>query len=43
MVYFTKIMPLAYIQRILGTDEATTIRILEMIEDAIKEKEEANA
>ncbi len=43
MVYFTKIMPLAYIQRILGTDEATTIRILEMIEDAIKEKEGANA
>jgi hypothetical protein len=39
LVFFMKILPLAYMQRILGTDEATTIRLLEIIEDAIREKE----
>jgi N utilization substance protein A len=42
LVFFTKILPLAYMQRILGTDEATTIRLLEIIEDAIREKEGGN-
>jgi len=42
LVFFTKILPLAYMQRILGTDESTTIRLLEIIEDAIREKEGGN-
>ncbi len=42
LVYFTRLIPLAYMQRLLGTDEATTIRILEIIEDALKEKGEEN-
>jgi len=37
-VYFSKMFPLAYLQRMLGTDEATTIRILDVIEDALREK-----
>lgn len=40
LVYFTRLVPLAYMQRLLGTDESTTIRILEIIEDALKEKGE---
>ncbi|MEO0214027.1 MAG: hypothetical protein ABIL12_00755, partial [candidate division WOR-3 bacterium] len=40
LVYFKRLIPLAYMQRLLGTDEATTIRILEIIEDALKEKGE---
>ena len=42
LVFFTKILPLAYMQRILGTDESTTIRLLETIEDALREKEGGN-
>ncbi len=42
LVFFSKILPLAYMQRILGTDESTTIRLLETIEDALREKEGGN-
>jgi len=42
LVFFAKILPLAYMQRILGTDESTTIRILDTLEDALREKEGGN-
>ncbi len=42
LVFFSKILPLAYMQKILGTDESTTIRLLETIEDALREKEGGN-
>ncbi len=39
LVYFRKLPPLVHVQRLLDVDEATAIRVLDTIEDALREKE----
>ena len=38
LVYFKKLPPLVHIQRLLDVDEATAIRVLDIVEEALQEK-----
>jgi len=38
LVYFKKLPPLVHIQRLLDVDEATAIRVIDVVEEAIREK-----
>ncbi len=38
LVYFKKLPPLVHIQRLLDVDEATAIRVIDIVEEAIREK-----
>ncbi|NPA80405.1 MAG: hypothetical protein GXO29_05090 [Thermotogae bacterium] len=38
LVYFRKLPPLVHIQRLLDVDEATAIRVLDVLEEALREK-----
>ncbi|NPB03577.1 MAG: hypothetical protein GXO39_04095 [Thermotogae bacterium] len=42
LIYFRKLVPLVHIQRMLDVDEATAIRVLDIIEEALRQKEEAS-